>query len=161
METLSLAVPLVLFEKSRLWAGGFTFSLHPTQHNYTTQTVTLTVTLTSTFSSTLTDTRPTRNVVCPSGAWFENKPHLTPSIHLVWNPKRIIVQLVGIGTHFYSEIRQNTYAGVAPSCMNGLHYTNSYTYSHPNLNFLQHCTDTLPTRNVVCPSGEWFENRPH
>ena len=42
-----------------------------------------------------------------------------------------------------------------------LHYTNCYTNSHPNLNFLQHCTDTLPTRNVVCPSGAWFENRPH
>ena len=41
-----------------------------------------------------------------------------------------------------------------------LHYTNSYTYSHPNLNFLQHYTDTLPTRNVVCPSSAWFENRP-
>ena len=35
-----------------------------------------------------------------------------------------------------------------------LHYTNSYTYSHPNLNFLQYTyTDTRPTRNVVCPSG--------
>ena len=42
-----------------------------------------------------------------------------------------------------------------------LHYTNSDTYSHPNLNFLQHCTDTFPTRKVVCPSGAWFENRPH
>ena len=42
-----------------------------------------------------------------------------------------------------------------------LHYKNSYTYSHPNLNFLQHCSDTLPTPNVVCPSGAWFENRPH
>ena len=42
-----------------------------------------------------------------------------------------------------------------------LHNTNSYTYSHLNLNFLQHCTDTLQTRNVVCPSGAWFENRPH
>ena len=42
-----------------------------------------------------------------------------------------------------------------------LHYTNSYTHSHPNLNFLQHSTDTLPTCNVVCPSGAWFENRPH
>ena len=42
-----------------------------------------------------------------------------------------------------------------------LNYTNRYTYSHPNLNFLQHYTDTLPTRNVVCPSGAWFENRPH
>ena len=36
-----------------------------------------------------------------------------------------------------------------------------YTYSHPNLKFVQHCADTLPTRNVVCPSGAWFENRPH
>ena len=42
-----------------------------------------------------------------------------------------------------------------------IHYTNSYTYSHHNLNILQHCTDTLPTRNVVCPSSVWFENRPH
>ena len=42
-----------------------------------------------------------------------------------------------------------------------LHHTNSYTYSHPNLNFLQHCTDARSTRNVVCPSGAWFENRPH
>ena len=41
-----------------------------------------------------------------------------------------------------------------------LQYTNSYTCSHPNLNFQQHCTDTLPTRNVVCPSGAWTENRP-
>ena len=39
--------------------------------------------------------------------------------------------------------------------------TQSYPYSHPNLNFLQHYTDTLPTRNVVCPRGAWFENRPH
>ena len=46
-----------------------------------------------------TDTRPTRNVVCPSGAWFKNRPHLTPSIHFAWNPKHIIVQWVGIGTH--------------------------------------------------------------
>ena len=46
-----------------------------------------------------TDTRPTRNVVCPSGAWFENRPHLTPSIHLAWNPKHVMVQWVGIGTH--------------------------------------------------------------
>ena len=45
------------------------------------------------------DTRPTRNVVCPSGAWFENRSHLTPTIHFLWNPKRIIVQWVGIGTH--------------------------------------------------------------
>ena len=43
-----------------------------------------------------------------------------------------------------------------------LHYINSYTYSHPNLNFLQYTiTDTHPTCNVVCPSGTWFENRLH
>ena len=46
-----------------------------------------------------TDTHPTRNVVCPSGALIENRPHSTPSIHLVWNPKHVIVQWVGIGTH--------------------------------------------------------------
>ena len=42
----------------------------PTQHIYTTQTLTHTVTLTSTSYCTLytTDTRPTRNVVCLSGA---------------------------------------------------------------------------------------------
>ena len=37
------------------------------------------------------------------------------------------------------------------------HYTNSYTYRHPNFNFLQHCTDTLPTRNVVVRDSK---NRP-
>ena len=104
MGTLSLVAPLVLFEKSRLWAGtGFhllpSFHHHPTQHNNTTQTVTLSVTLTSTFSSTLYITLPTRNVVCPSSAWFENRPHLTPFICLAWNPKRVIVQWVGIDTH--------------------------------------------------------------
>ena len=41
------------------------------------------------------------------------------------------------------------------------HYTNSYTYSHPNLNFLPYTIHTHPTRNVVCPSGARFENRPH
>ena len=46
-----------------------------------------------------TDTRPTHNVVCPSGAWIENRPHLTPSIRLVRNPKHVIVQWVGIGTY--------------------------------------------------------------
>ena len=102
MGTLSLAAPLVLFEKSMLWAGtGFhllpSFHHHPTQHNNTTQTVTHTVTLTSTsYTVHYTDTHPTRNVVCPSGAWFENRPHLTPSIRLAWNPKHIIVQWVGI-----------------------------------------------------------------
>ena len=53
-----------------------------------------------------TDTRSTRNVVCPSGAWFENRPHLTPAIHLAWNPKRIIVQWVGIGTHTHIGYRE-------------------------------------------------------
>ena len=109
MGTLSLAIPLVLFEKNRLWAGtgfhllpSFHHHHHPTQHNYTTQTVTHTVTRTSTsYSTHYTDTRPTRNVVCPSGAWFENRRHLTPSIHLARNPKRVIVQWVGIRTDRY------------------------------------------------------------
>ena len=42
-----------------------------------------------------------------------------------------------------------------------LHYTNSYTYSYPNLNFLQYTIQIRPTRNVVCQSGAWIENRPH
>ena len=46
-----------------------------------------------------TDTRPTRNVVCPSGAWIENRPHSTPSIRLARNPKQVIVLWVGIRTH--------------------------------------------------------------
>ena len=37
--------------------------------------------------------RPTRNVVCPSGVWIKNRPHSMPSIRLVRNPKCIIVQL--------------------------------------------------------------------
>ena len=83
MGTLSLAVPLVLFEKSRLRAGtGFhlltSFRHHLKKRNYTTQTVTHTVTLTSTFSRTLYR-YSSHNVVCPSGAWFENRPHSTPS----------------------------------------------------------------------------------
>ena len=51
--------PLGFFEKSRLWAGtGFHIlpsfhHHHPTQHNYTTQTVTHTVSITSTSYSTL------------------------------------------------------------------------------------------------------------
>ena len=40
-------------------------------------------------------------VVCPSGAWFENRPYSMPSIRLVRNPKRVIVQWVGIGTHIW------------------------------------------------------------
>ena len=51
-----------------------------------------------------TDTCPTRNVVCPSGAWIENRPHSTPSIRLARNLKHIIVQWVGIGTHTVWEI---------------------------------------------------------
>ena len=51
-----------------------------------------------------TDTLPTCTVVCPSGAWFENIPHSTPSIRPVRNPKRVIVQWVGIGTHMFSSI---------------------------------------------------------
>ena len=108
MGTLNLAAPLVLFKKSRLWAGTRFhllpfFHHHPTQHNYITQTVTHTVILTSTFSSThYTDTRPTRNVVCPSGVWIENKPHSTSSICLARNPKHVIVQWVGIGTNIHT-----------------------------------------------------------
>ena len=77
MGTLSLAAPLVLFKKSGLWAGpGFHLlpsfhHHHPTQHNYTTQTVTHTVMLTSTSYSTLYRYSTTRNMICPSGAWFK------------------------------------------------------------------------------------------
>ena len=52
-----------------------------------------------------TDTHPTRNVICPSSAGFKNRPHLTPSIHLAWNPKHAIVQWVGIGTHIHTHAR--------------------------------------------------------
>ena len=33
------------------------------------------------------------------GSSRENRPHSMPSIHLAWNPKHVIVQWVGIGTH--------------------------------------------------------------
>ena len=48
------------------------------------------------------DAHHTRNVVCPSGALFENRPHSMPSIRIARNPKHVIVQWVGIGTdrHF-------------------------------------------------------------
>ena len=70
------------------------------QHNYTTQRATHTVTLTSTFSSTLYRySSHTRNVVCPNGAWFENRPHSTPSIRPGRSPRRVIVQWFGIWTH--------------------------------------------------------------
>ena len=75
------------------------FHHHRTQHNYTTQTVTHTVTLAFLSTVHYTDTRPTRNVVFPSGAWFENRPHSTPSIRLARNPKRVIVQWVGFDTN--------------------------------------------------------------
>ena len=99
---LSLAAPLVLFEKSRLWAGtGFhllpSFHHHPTLHNYTTQTELTPV--------HYTDTHPTRHVVRPNGAWIENRPLSTPSIRLVRNPKHVIVQCVCIwNKHFYLAI---------------------------------------------------------
>ena len=115
MGTLSLGDPLVLFEKSRLWAStGFhrllSFHYHPTQHNNITHTVTLTGILTSKLPPVNnTDAHLTRNVVCPSGSWFENRPHLTPSIHLAWNAKHVIVQSVGIGTHIiaYSILKKH------------------------------------------------------
>ena len=100
---------LGVFDKSRLWAGtGFhllpSFHYHPTLHN----TVTLhkQLHIQSPYPQLPTvhyyDTRPTRNVVCPSSAWFENRPHSISSICLVQNPKRLIVQWVGIGTHTLS-----------------------------------------------------------
>ena len=42
-------------------------------------------------------------MICPSGAWFENRSHSTPSIRLGQNPKRVIVQWVGIGTHTHTH----------------------------------------------------------
>ena len=71
------------------------FHHHPTQHNYTTQTVTYSHPNPQLPTIHYTDTHPTRNVVCPSGGW------LTPSIRLARNPKRVIVQWVGIGTHTF------------------------------------------------------------
>ena len=108
METLSLAAPLVLFEKSRLRADtGFHLlpsfhHRHPTLHSTITLHKQLHIQSPYPLLPTVhhTDTRPTRNVVCPSGAWFENRPHSTPSIRFARNPKRVIVQWVGIGTHF-------------------------------------------------------------
>ena len=59
------------------------------------------------------------------------------------------------------RVSPSPFLSLSSSLKTQLHYTNSYTYSHSNLNFLQHYTDTLPRRNVVCPSGARFENRPH
>ena len=103
---LSLPAPLVLFKKSRLWASTRfhllpSFHHHLTQHDYTTQTVTHTVILTSTSYSTLH-----RYLSHTSGAWIENRPHSMPSIRLARNPKHVIVQWVGIGTHTNAHWRQ-------------------------------------------------------
>ena len=54
---------------------------------YTTQTVTHTVTLTSTSYSTLYRYSSQHNVVCPSGARFENRLHLMPFIRTCMEPK--------------------------------------------------------------------------
>ena len=115
--------PLVLFEKSRLWAGtgfhllpSFLHRYHATQHNYTTQTVTHTVTLTSTSYNTI-QILFTCNVVCPRGTWFENRPHSTPSILLVRNPKRVIVQWVGIGTHTHTQTHTHTHTHTHCRCI--------------------------------------------
>ena len=63
---------------------------------------------------------------------------------------------------FREEQMSRHWVSPSPFLSSSSHTTQlHYTYSHPNLNFLQHYTDTLPTRNVVCPSGAWFENRPH
>ena len=104
MGTLSLAAPLVLFEKSRLWAGtGFHilpfFHDHhnPTQHNYTTQTVILP----STFSYSIQI--PVPHIMWSAQAVRELKiDHI--QCHLAWNPKHVIVQWVGIGTHTHFRL---------------------------------------------------------
>ena len=113
MRTLSLAAPLVLFEKSRLWAGTRFHLLtsfhhhhhhhHPTLHSTITLTVTHTVTLTLTSYSTLYwySSRPT--VMWPAQAVRELKIDHTQrhhSIRLALNPKHVIVQWIGIGTPF-------------------------------------------------------------
>ena len=110
MGTLSLAAPLVLSEKSRLSAGtGFhllpSLHQHPTQLHYTKSYSYSHPNLN--FLQHCTDTLPTRNVVCPSDVWFENRPHLTPSIRLARNPKHVIVQWVGIRTdrHLWYRIQ--------------------------------------------------------
>ena len=104
MWMLSLVAPLVLFRRAGYeLASGFTFSppfiIIP--HNTITLHKQLYLQSPKPQLSPVhyTDTHPTRNVVCPSGARFENRPHLTPSSHLVWSPKHVIVQWVGIGTH--------------------------------------------------------------
>ena len=49
--------------------------------------------------------RSTRNVVCPSGTWIENRPHLMPSNRLAWNPKR-----VGLIVHWNTHTHTHTYS---------------------------------------------------
>ena len=78
----------------------FLSSSSPTQYNYTTHTVTLTSTSYSTLFRYCIHS--TRNVVCPSGAWFENRSHSTSSIRLAQNPKHVIMQWVGIATHTHT-----------------------------------------------------------
>ena len=85
-------------------------SSHTTQLHYTYSHPNLN------FLQHCTDTLSICNVVCPSGAWFENRPHLMPSIRLAWNPKRIIVQWVGIRTD------RQTFTKVAVSTDNLLQY---------------------------------------
>ena len=109
--------PWCFFEKSRLWAGtGFSpspflssSSSHTTQTHYTYSYTYSHPNLN--FLQYTTETRPTHNVVCPNGAQFENRPQLMPSIHLVWNPKRIIVHWVGIRTHTHTI--STLYAGLS------------------------------------------------
>ena len=55
------------------------------------------------YTNSYTYSHPNLNF-CPSGAWFVNRPHLTPSIRLARNPKYVIVQLVGIRTDRHSPI---------------------------------------------------------
>ena len=107
MGTLSLAAPLVLFEKSRLWAGTrFHFSLPFIIIPHNTITLHKQLHIQSSLPQLspvhYTDTRPTRNVICPSSAWSENRPRSMPSICLAWNPKHLIVQWVGVGTHTHT-----------------------------------------------------------
>ena len=116
MGTLSLAAPLVLFKKSRLWAGTRfhllpSFHHHPIQHNYTTQTVTHTVILTSTSYSTLYS-HPNLNflqytiqILVPQVMWFAQAvcelkiDHTQCHLSALRGTRSTQVQWVGIGTH--------------------------------------------------------------
>ena len=105
MGTLNLAAPLVLFEKCRLWAGTGShllpsFHHHPTQHNYTTQTVTHTVTLTSASYSTL---NRYSSHICglPKRCVIRKYNTLNAIYPPCVEPEARIVQWVVIGTHTY------------------------------------------------------------